>query len=461
MLDLFIVASYLISLLLIGIYQRSKKTEFKDFARFKNKSGQHQSKLLLVATIFVSSIGGGAAFGISEKTFADNIAYSYALFLAIPVDILIAIYIVPRLIKHYGAESVGDIMFHYYGKVGRTIGGFASLAVCIGLIAAQISVSGRIFEYILQIAYIYGVMINYGIVITYTTVGGLRPVLFANQLQFFTILIAIPIISIVGLYELGIADFINKIPAKKVVIYDNSDFIKMTISAFLGFIVMNLFPTFIQRAMISQNSQQTTNAIYIKSGIYAVFLVFITLNGLIAFVAFPEVSPRLALPCLIDHMIPIGLQGLVVSGLLAAVMSTADSDLNVTSITLVKDFFKPIFNLSNQERMLTIARIANVVIGSFAIFIALAFNSVVDLVIFVSGFWGPIILVPLVFGLYDITISKFAMGFSSLAGLVSFIAWEHFIAGPTSLKGVFVGTLVNFVLFMIFYGRNVILRKSV
>ena len=449
MIDLLIVAFYLISLLLIGIYTRSRKSGFKGFASVKDKDYKH-GKLILVATIFASSIGGGTTFGISEKAFATNIAHSYGLLLAIPIDILIAIYIIPKLIKHYGTETIGDIMFSYYGKVGRTIGGLAAILISIGLVAAQISVSARIFEYILQIDYVKGVVISYGIIIIYTTVGGFRSVLFTNQLQFFAMLIAIPIISIFGLYQIGISEFIQKIPPTKVMILGNDDLIKTTISAFLGFTVMNLFPTFIQRALLDKDSSQTTKAIYLKSALYAIFLVFITINGLIAFILYPEIKPSLALPYLIDHIIPVGIQGVVIAGLLAAVMSTADSDLNITSVTLVKDFFKPIFNLSNQGKMLIIARITNILIGSLAIFIALRFNSVVDLVIFVAGFWGPIILVPLIFGLYGITISKFAFVFTSFSGGTSFLLWEYFMAATNNLKSVFVGTVVSFILFIIF-----------
>ena len=449
MIDLLIVAFYLISLLLIGIYTRSRKSGFKGFASVKDKDYKH-GKLILVATIFASSIGGGTTFGISEKAFATNIAHSYGLLLAIPIDILIAIYIIPKLIKHYGTETIGDIMFSYYGKVGRTIGGLAAILISIGLVAAQISVSARIFEYILQIDYVKGVVISYGIIIIYTTVGGFRSVLFTNQLQFFAMLIAIPIISIFGLYQIGISEFIQKTPPTKVMILGNDDLIKTTISAFLGFTVMNLFPTFIQRALLDKDSSQTTKAIYLKSALYAIFLVFITINGLIAFILYPEIKPSLALPYLIDHIIPVGIQGVVIAGLLAAVMSTADSDLNITSVTLVKDFFKPIFNLSNQGKMLIIARITNIIIGSLAIFIALRFNSVVDLVIFVAGFWGPIILVPLIFGLYDITISKFAFVFTSFSGGTSFLLWEYFMAATNNLKSVFVGTVVSFILFIIF-----------
>jgi len=447
--DLSIVAFYLISLLLIGIYTRSRKSGFKSFASVKGKDYTH-SKLILVATIFASTIGGGTTFGISEKAFATNIAHSYGLVLAIPIDIIIAIYIIPRLIKHYGTETIGDIMFSYYGKVGRAIGGFSAILVSIGLVAAQISVSARIFEYILQIDYIKGVIISYGIIIIYTTVGGFRSVLFTNQIQFFAMLIAIPIISIFGLYQIGISEFIQKIPPEKFIILGNDDLIKSTISAFLGFAVMNMFPTFIQRALIDKDSSQTTKAIYLKSVLYAIFLIFITINGLIAFILYPEIKPSLALPYLIDHIIPVGVQGVVIAGLLAAVMSTADSDLNITSITLVKDFFKPIFNLSNQGKMLIVARITNIIIGSLAIFIALRFNSVVDLVIFIAGFWGPIILVPLIFGLYDITIPKFALIFTCFSGGTSFLLWEYFMAATNNLKSVFVGTLMSFIVFMIF-----------
>ncbi|MDA9163524.1 sodium:solute symporter family protein [Rickettsiaceae bacterium] len=459
MIDIIIVFSYLVILLLVGILQRSRLKGFKSFSRVGSKF--QVSKLVLVATIFASSIGGGTTFGIAEKAFAGNVAYSYGLFLAIPIDILIAVYIIPRIIKHYGAETVGDIMHVYYGNTGRYITGLSAILVSIGLIAAQISVSGRIFEYILQIDYIWGVIISYAIIVIYTTVGGLRSVLFANQLQFFAILLAIPVISIFGLYQIGFDNFISTIPSYKISFSENPDLVSMTIAATLGFTVMNLFPTFIQRALINKDHQATSKALYINSVIYAFFLIFVTINGLIAFIKYPEVKASLALPYLIDHMIPTGIQGLVVVGLLAAVMSTADSDLNITSVTIVKDFLSPIFNIKNQTRMLIIARIVNVAIGSLAIVIALSFSQVVDLVIFIAGFWGPIVIVPLVMALFGKVITHIGMAISCASGATSFIMWEQFFAQDYSFKGVFIGTMVNLIVFMVFYKHEPTTTKSV
>jgi len=449
MIDNIIVFAYLIALLSIGILQKSKQSGFKGFSRISDKASK--GKLVLVATIFASSIGGGTTFGIAEKAFAENIAYSYGLLFAIPIDILIAIYIIPRLIKHYGAESVGDIMSVYYGVPGRYISGLSAILVSVGLVAAQISVSGRIFEYILQVDYVWGVILSYGIIVAYTTIGGLRSVLFANQLQFFTILVAIPVITFFGLYQIGLDNFVNSVPLEKFSFADNPNLISTTIAATLGFTVMNLFPTFIQRALINKDSATTSKAIYIKSVIYALFLVFITLNGLIAFVKYPEVKASLALPYLIDHIIPVGIQGVVVVGLLAAVMSTADSDLNITSVTLVKDFLSPIFSINNQQKLLLLARIINIIIGSLAILIALTFTRVVDLVIFIAGFWGPVVITPLVLALFDIVISKKGMMCACIAGITSFIVWEKYFAAQYSFKGVFIGTMTNLIIFMLFY----------
>jgi Na+/proline symporter len=78
MIDIFIVFIYLASLLIIGILQKAKQDSFKNFSRATGGTIQ-KSKLILVATIFASTLGGGPTFGIAEKTFADNIAYSYGL----------------------------------------------------------------------------------------------------------------------------------------------------------------------------------------------------------------------------------------------------------------------------------------------------------------------------------------------------------------------------------------------
>ncbi len=449
MIDIIIVGLYLCALLVIGILKRNKGFNFTTLSKIRDKA--KNNKFVLVATIFASSIGGGTTFGISEKAFSETLVNTYALLMALPIDILIALYIVPKLARHYGAESIGDIMSYHYGKYGRYLGGISAILVSIGLLSAQVSVSGRIFEYILNVDYLYGVIISYGIVLVYTTIGGLQSVLFTNLLQFLAMIFAIPVISIYGIHQIGFFEFINAIPKEKIYFTANNELLPMSIATAFAFALINLLPTFIQRTTLNKNSNITSSAVLIKTAIYAVFLIFVTLNGLIAYVQYPEVKASIALVHLIDHLIPTGLQGLVVVGLLAAVMSTADSDLNVLSITLVNDIIKPNISKISEHAMLIIARIINVVIGSLSIIFAMCFSRVVDLVIFVVGFWSPLILVPLVLGLFDIRISPKGLITSSILGAISFLGWHLFFENMFYLRAILVGTTINLITFLLFY----------
>lgn len=179
--DNIIVFLYLISILAVGIYYRAKNSSFKNYANVESKV--QNNKLLLIATILQVPLEGLLLL-VLRKSFLGHAYYAYALILTIPIDIIIAIYIVPLIAKHHGAESIGDIMSIYYGNLGRFIGGVSSVIVSVGFLAAQISVSGYIFQYILEINYIEGVILSYSIVLIYTTIGGLQSIVFTNLLQF-------------------------------------------------------------------------------------------------------------------------------------------------------------------------------------------------------------------------------------------------------------------------------------
>jgi Na+/pantothenate symporter len=234
-----------------------------------------------------------------------------------------------------------------------------------------------------------------------------------------------------------------------------------SLSIACGFAVMNLFPNFIQRILLQRDYKQTQKALYIKICIYAVFLVLVTLNGILAFVITPDTKSYLALYTLIDQIIPIGLKGIVIVGLLSAVMSTADSDLNISSITIVKDIINHSYNIKNEKVIFKIVQIINILIGCIAVVIAIYFTSVVDLLIFMAGFWSSTILVPLTLAMFDIVIKDYLMLISAFLGMLSFILWETFdIVLMFSVRGVFLGAAVNFVLFIIFYYMSYYYNKN-
>ena len=150
--------------------------------------------------------------------------------------------------------------------------------------------------------------------------------------------------------------------------------------------------------------------------------------------------------------LPNGFVGVVVAGLLAVIMSTADSYLNTASIIFTKDILKNIF----KEEKLIHAKLASFILGTCSIPIALKGMNIVDFFWSLSGFWTPIIFVPMVIGYYSLcrTTEKL-FWYCAIAGVLFSILGFLFFGnlGPTStIMGVVGSTLA--VLIYIFFQPN-------
>ncbi len=452
MIDKVIVFTYLFFVLFIGIFNRSKSQTFSGYAAPKNiKFG----KITLMATIFATSVGGGTVFGLSEKVFSENFTFIYALSLAAIIDIIVAKFISFKLTK-YNQNNItsGDVIEKFYGVRGKIIFGIASSIVSFGYVAVQISVGGTVLQYLLETSYFQSVLLSYLGLLIYTSIGGIQSVIITNIIQSGAIILTVPIIGIIGLKEIG-TDFFAYIPKEKYEITFSSMINIITIGISFG--VSGLYPAFIQRILISRNQSNTRKSIYIKSVIYIIFLFFIGLNGLVAYYNFPNLEPSVVMCKTIDLILPSGIRGLVIVGLISATMSTADSELNVTSISIVNDLIKPIFNIKNERTLKIVAQFATIGLGTISIVLALNYRDVIELCLFAAAFWAPVSFVPIAFCVYDKKITENQFVFSSIFSIFIVIIWEFYYSKfyyEMMIKSVLIGTLVNFILFISFYMYN-------
>ncbi len=420
------------------------------YYRFKNNSvakGSNPSisnRFALAIAMFVNSIGGGTVFGLGEKTFSGDLTIAFGLLLSIPSDVLAGIFITPKIAAKTKLGSIGGIMEDYYGRYGRVFTGLCASAVSIGYIAIQVNVSTKIFVTILNIAPITGALISYAVVVTYTLIGGLQSTLKTNVIQFISLLIAIPIVSILSIHKVGAQTLIANLLHSEC---SNLSFIVVLTTA-LGFSCMGLDPALIKRNLIAKTPRITTSAMLLKSMLYGLCILLLTFNGLAAKQLFPAINPTSVIPTLVNHLLPIGISGIVIVGLFAAVMSTADAALQIAIESLKEDVLMPLKNTNSEMTNDISAKVLVVTLGSLSIFTSLKFEYAVDLAFFVAGIWFPVIAVPLLVALYSIHISKLGLFISSTIALGSFILLEiHPL--PFGIKNVFVSTVISCTTFVI------------
>ncbi len=387
--------------------------------------------------------------GNAEKVFTLGIVNIVVLWGFSLKEVLVARYITPSAGRFPTAISVGDVMEVDYGKIGKIITGIFSVLLCAGILGAQIGGMGYLFNLFLGISVPHGILLGMGIIILYDTIGGMRAVVATDVLQFIVLSIGMPLVLILGVYRLGgIESAINQAPASHLNIFGAITPVKLC-SLFLTFLLgETLVPPYVRRLFISKDVTAICRGT-LWSGLFSIpFFAISGSIGLVALVLKPDLNPNLSIPYVVETMLPIGLRGLVIAGILAVVMSSADSFLNSASVAFVNDIVNPLRKkkLSNRKGLLW-ARLATLVTGTLAIIFAIRTQSLLDILLYAYNFWSPIILVPLAATMLGVKSSPLAFIAGASAGIAGAFCWNHLLDAPGGFDGLLIGVFANFFVF--------------
>jgi SSS family solute:Na+ symporter len=338
-------------------------------------------------------------------------------------EILVALLVAPKMDKFPNAISVGDIMATAYGKVGRVITG---------------------------IDRDWGILIGCGIVILYTTFGGMRAVVATDIVQFLILAIGMPLVLYFGInYVGGLDALVVAIPADRIEIpgahYQWLGLIAPILVFMFG---ETLVPPYVQRLCIGKTAAKAAQGT-LYSGLFSIpFFAVTGLIGLVALALDPALDSNLAMPHVVVTVMPPVLKGVVIAAVISIVMSSADSYLNSASIAFINDVLAPLRAKPLTSRQaLRLAMVVTFVVGVKSVFFALAIESVLDILIYAYTYWAPVVLVPLVATIYGVRkgVAGFVAG--ALAGLFVAMVWDNVLHQPGQIAGLVVGVFANLLVF--------------
>ncbi len=446
MIDNIIIFGYLMGILALGLWSGRNITSMEHFS----VAGRSFKSLVIFATLSASFIGGGFSIGNAEKVFLFGIVNIFALWGFSLKEILVAAFIAPRMDRFNNCISVGDIMKRDYGTTGKVITGVFSLLLCAGIVGAQVGGIGIIFNVFLDIPPKIGILIGCGIVITYTTVGGMRAIVFTDIVQFIALGIAIPLTLYLGIQQAGGWEALREATPPSHLAIPGAEYTTLAfVSLFLTFLLgETLVPPYMQRLYIGKNARHTARGTLL-SGLFSIpFFAVTGCIGLLALAINPELDANMSLPYVIREVLPIGIKGLVIAGVISIVMSSADSFLNAAAIAFTHDIVKPFSKDSITPRQeLWIAKAVTLSVGIMAIIFAIRIQSVLDILIFAYNFWAPIILVPLVGTLLGVRANLWSFIGGGIAGISGVLAWNATLGEQTGVDGLVIGVFCNTVAF--------------
>lgn len=193
---------------------------------------------------------------------------------------------------------------------------------------------------------------------------------------------------------------------------------------FFIFLIPLLDPAIMQRIMMDRDEEKIATGFRLSALTDIPIYLVVCLIGLIAFVKNPGLDSNLSFPYILSEL-PNGIKGLAVAGVFAVTMSTADSFLNAASVSLVHDVIKPCLRRPMKDRLeVLLAQVATVLLGFSAIFGALKFPRLLDLIIYFQNIsWMPLIMAPLYATLFGLGANRRSFIIAGTCGIGAQVLW--------------------------------------
>ncbi|MGI6040497.1 MAG: sodium:solute symporter family protein [Eubacteriales bacterium] len=446
--DILFVIIYLGVLLFNGIRQSYKIKNIKDYSVSTRKYGL----FVVFASMSASFIGGGFCSGNAAEVYRRGIGNIVAMFGFSVGQILIGRQIVAKSRLPAGALSPGTIMRQSYGMAGQVTTGICSTMLSIGLLGAQIATIGAMFNVLLHVPFVAGVLIGFAVILVYSTAGGMNAIITAELVEFLLLIVGLPILLMYSMkYVGGSGAIIAHTPESYLNILNEKTPWEL-ISLFLTMMVGEaLTPPFIQRMLVGKD-RGTISRATILSGVISIPVFMITGTvGLCAYIANSGLEPDLAMSYMVMRALPPGLKGIVITAMLAVVMSSADGCLSSASIGIVSDVISPLSRRRiKPEALLRIARVLNIVVGMSAMLMAILMKNIFKILLLAYSVWSPIVLVPMVSAILGVKGGKRAFVASASGGALSSMIWRYAVGEPFGLSTTTVGFVVSLFLFLVF-----------
>ena len=402
-----IIAFFVISLAIGLAASRQAGKGFKEFFL----SGRNMPWWLLGISMVATTFSADTPNLVADIVRTNGVAGNWVWW-AFLLTGMLTVFVYAKLWRRSGILT--DIEFYeirYSGKAAAFLRGFRALYLGIFfnlMIMATVTLAAiKIGGVMLGLTPLQTILIASVVTVIYTSLGGLRGVIFTDFVQFIMAMVGLiwAAIIIVNLPEVGglsnmlthenVADKLSFVP-------DFSD-PKQLIPLFIIPLAVQWWSVWypgaepggggyiVQRVLSAKDENHAVGAtLLFNLAHYALRpwpWILIALASLIVFPdldaiaqAFPNVNENfirhdLAFPAMLTYL-PSGLIGLVIASLIAAYMSTISTQLNWGSSYIVNDFYVRFINPdASEERQVLVGRISTVVLMILSALVALALSN--------------------------------------------------------------------------------------
>jgi solute:Na+ symporter, SSS family len=362
MVDLFIVGCYFAVMLTVG--WRARRGSADAYWVAERRYGTVPVAASLVATIF----GASSTVGIIGLGYSRGLTGAWWSLVGGLALVPFALFLAAR-VRRLEVYTLPDILHRAFGgKVALAGASVIAVAWC-GVVAAQIVAGALLLGSVLALPFQGSLAAVAAIFVLYTLWGGqisvMRTDLWQVLLFAFGLLATLVLVLRAG-WEAG--GFLWGVDPGHLAFPVSEGFGWYQVLVFYPLIVGMPYlvgPDMYSRVLCARDGGAARSAALLAALLVIPLSFLLALLGLLIHARFPGLSPEAALPVALTHLAPAGLRGIVVVGVLGAIMSSADTTLVSASTILSRNVVSPLAKLGRQEE-LRVTRVFVVLVGVLA-----------------------------------------------------------------------------------------------
>lgn len=370
--DLLVVGGYIVGILTLGFLVGRGRVNADDYFL----AGRGSTWPLIGFGLMSANLSGTSFIGLAGAGYHDGIAVWSYEWMATVVLVLFALVVLPIYLRAR-VSTLPEFLERRYDRRSRYALSAFSVLTAMAIDAAGALYAGAV---VLQLVFPQAPLLSLVAVIGvlaggYVTLGGLRAVLITDTVQGVLLLTAGGVLFTVGMLELGSWEALkNAAPPGGFHLIKPADdpFLPgpglATGVLWLGIYYWSANHIVVQKVLSARDLNHARWGALFCALLQLPMLVLLILPGTMGRVILPGLDdPDMVWPALALDFLPIGLRGLVLAALVAALMSTLDSVLNGAASMVTNDFVRQLGRELSDRALLRAGRISVLVLMILAI----------------------------------------------------------------------------------------------
>jgi SSS family solute:Na+ symporter len=392
LIDYSILIVYLVGLLVLGFRRRiSDSTSAGELIL----AGRHLTMPAFALSLVSTWYGG--ILGVGEYSYRFGL--SNWLVFGLPYYLAAALFALFLAKKARQSEvlTIPERLAQVYDN--RTALAGAVIIYLITVPGAYVLSIGILCEQILGIPFWVGVIGGSLFSIVYVYLGGFSSVVRTDIFQTICMFLGFAVLFVFLTMKYGGYEFLQThLPVNHLTWHGGQS--GWVIATWYVIALMTLAePAFYQRCYAAKTPEAARNGIFLSIALWACFDFLTTSCGLYARALLPDLAdPVSSFPSLAVKLMPVGVLGFFVLGMVTTVQSTVDSYFFISASTFGNDIVRRIRHLSETE-VTRYTRIGLILSAIVAVVFVFVFRSVVDIWYAVGSIATPALIVPVFFSM--------------------------------------------------------------